>query len=223
MQIQWLGHAAFKLTKGEQTVYIDPAVIDSLASKQRRLFDDAPKADVILFTHEHPDHCDPPSYKRLLKKDTILIGPESCAAKLGKSCRAIEPEEELTIGAFTIRAVPAYNITRQRSPGNPFHPRGTGIGYLVTVEGRSLYHAGDTEPIPEMANLGPVDVALLPTDGHYTMSPDEVMQAARAVAARLTIPMHFFNSTPAEVASAAQNHTDVRLRILEIGDRYDLP
>ncbi|MBN1857384.1 MAG: MBL fold metallo-hydrolase [Dehalococcoidia bacterium] len=223
MQIQWLGHAAFKLTTNEHTAYIDPCLIDSIASKQRRLFADAPKADFILFTHEHPDHCDPASCEGLLKKDTVLVGPASCAARLGAALRIVEPETEFTLGEFTIRAVHAYNISRHRSPGKPFHPRGTGVGYLVTVDGRSLYHAGDTEPIPEMKNIGPVDVALLPTDDHYTMSPEEVMQVAGTVSAKLTIPMHFFNTTPADVASAAQRHTDVRLRILEIGDTYDLP
>ena len=208
---------------GEQTVYIDPSLIDALRSKQQRLFKDAPKADVILFTHDHPDHCDPASYAGFLKEDTLLVGPASCANKLGAGHRIVEPGTELTVGAFNIRAVPAYNIARHRSPGKPFHPKGTGVGYLVTMEGRSLYHAGDTEPIPEMANLGPVDVALFPTDGHYTMSPEEVMQAASTVAARLTIPMHFFNTTPEDIASVARSHTDVRLRLLEIGDTYDLP
>ncbi|MBE9505537.1 MAG: MBL fold metallo-hydrolase [Chloroflexi bacterium] len=222
MRIQWLGHAAFKLSGAGQTIYIDPSRMDSLGPEVKRLFDHPEPADVILFTHDHPDHCNPASFGKMLKANTMLVGPQSCRSKLGAEMHMVEPGAQLTVGAATIRAVYAYNITRHRTPGTPFHPRGAGVGYLVTIEGHTVYHAGDTEPIPEMGHLGKVDVALLPVDGHYTMPPEEAMQAAATIRCGVVIPMHLFNTPGEEVVAAAREHPNVSLRLLEPGDTYDL-
>jgi len=222
MRIQWLGHAAFKLSGAGQTIYIDPSRMEPLGPEVKQLFDHPEPADVVLFTHDHADHCDPAPLAKMLKADTTLVGPLSCRSKLGLEMHTVEPGTRLTIGAATIRAVHAYNITRHRTPGNPFHPRGAGVGYLVTLEGHTVYHAGDTEPIPEMEDLGEVDVALLPVDGHYTMPPEEAMQAAATIRCGVVIPMHFFTTPGEDVVAAARECPNVRLRLLEPGDTYEL-
>ena len=223
MQIQWLGHGAFKLSGDGQTIYIDPSRMEPLGPIVKQLFDHPEPADVILFTHDHGDHCDPASCGKMLKADTMLVGPASCRSKLGVEMHTVEPGTELAIGAAAIRTVHAYNITRHRTPGNPFHPRGAGVGYLVTLEGHTVYHAGDTEPIPEMEHLGRVDVALLPVDGHYTMPPEEAMQVAATIQCGVVIPMHLFTTRGEEVVAAAEAYPNVNLRLLEPGDTYELP
>lgn len=223
MLIQWLGHAAVKLSAEGKVVYIDPVSMDYVGGKTASLFARPEQADVILFTHQHDDHCNPTSYKGMLKPDTVLIGPPACREKTGKTLRPIQAGDSVTVGTVAVRAVAAYNIKRQRSPGVPFHPRGSGVGYMVTLGGRTVYHSGDTEPVPEMKDIGHVDVMFLPVDGHYTMSAAEAMQAAVLVGDATLVPMHFFEMTPAAVTAAAQAQPGVKLHVMKVGETLELP
>ncbi len=221
MEIQWLGHAAFKLTGGGSVVYIDPSVMPYLGQKSRDLMSHAEPADVVLTTHEHADHCSPEIIARLLKPGTIIVGPSSCRPKLGSQFREMNPGDTASFGNVNVRAVEAYNVVRHRAPGTPFHPRGTGVGYVVTIEGQSVYHAGDTEPVPEMEHVGPVDVALMPVDGHYTMSPAEALQSAALAGARTMIPMHFFDTKIETVLEAAKAVQGMEVKFLDLGQTYE--
>lgn len=220
MEITWLGHAAFCLQGNGRTVYIDPVPMEYCGSRVRNVFASLAPADVILLTHEHMDHCNPQSIAPLRTPSTVIIGPGTCSQKLKGAVQVVSPGEATCVGPIGIQAVHAYNVTRERAPGSPFHPKGTGVGYVVTLEGHTVYHAGDTEPIPEMQGIGPVDVALVPVDGHYTMPPDEAVQCAATVRAGTTVPMHYFETPVERVLAAAKAHTGINVQILEIGEQW---
>ena len=172
-KIVWLGHDGFRID-GSKTIYFDPF---QMASTK--------KADIILVSHEHYDHCSPDDIARIQQDNTVIITEKDSAAKLSGNVRSITPGEVVTLGEVTVTAVPAYNIDKQ------FHPKAKGwLGFIVEIDGVCVYHAGDTDFIPEMKGLK-VDVALLPVSGTYVMTPDEAIQAARAIKPRAVIPMHY--------------------------------
>lgn len=179
--IHWLGHDSFRLD-GSSTVYIDPW----------KLAADAPPADLILITHDHYDHFSPDDIARLSTPRTTLIGPASVTAKIdGVAAVTLSAGETATVGGVTVAAVPAYNIDKFRQPGEVFHPRvAGGLGYIVELDGRSIYHAGDTDAIPEMRDVR-CDVALLPVSGTYVMTAEEAAEACRMISAAAVVPMHY--------------------------------
>ena len=171
--IHWLGHASFRLD-GASTVYIDPWKLLT-----------APPADIILITHEHHDHLSPEDIARITKLDTVVVCPASCANKLRGDVRVVKPGQTVIIGEVTVRAVPAYNTNK------PNHPYAAGhLGYVVQMDGCRVYHAGDTDLIPEMAEIG-CDVALLPVGGTYTMTAEEAAGALGLIRPEYAIPMHY--------------------------------
>jgi L-ascorbate metabolism protein UlaG (beta-lactamase superfamily) len=171
--LQWLGHDAFTLT-GEKTVYIDPYEVK-----------EAGAADIICVTHDHFDHCSPEDIKKVQRADTVIVAPEDCFKKLTGNRQAIKAGEKLTIDGIEIEAVPAYNLNKD------FHPRANGwIGYIITVGGFRIYHAGDTDHIPEMKGFK-ADIALLPVSGTYVMTADEAAEAALDIKPAIAIPMHY--------------------------------
>ncbi|NMC74959.1 MAG: MBL fold metallo-hydrolase [Geobacteraceae bacterium] len=171
--IHWLGHDTFKITGGK-TIYTDPF---SIARKDT--------ADIILITHEHYDHCSPEDVKKLQGPGTVIIATPDCARKLSGNVRTVRAGETVTVGKVNIEAVPAYNTNKK------FHPRDKGwVGYVITMEGKRTYLAGDTDLIPEMKSVK-ADIALLPVSGTYVMSADEAAQAALVINPRVAIPMHY--------------------------------
>ncbi len=222
MDITWLGHAAFRLKGQGQTIYIDPVDMEYSGARAKHLFDNPEPADIILLTHHHTDHCNPDSFKRMRTPATIVVGPKGCTDKVRGLIQEIEPGMTLTLSGTTIRAVDAYNINRHREPGVPFHPKGIGVGYVVTLDGRTVYHSGDTEPIPEMNEIHGVDVALLPVDGHFTMTPEEALICASMVKAKVVIPMHFFEMPMIRLMSATSVPSGIQLHVLEVGETYSV-
>jgi len=172
--VHWLGHAGFMIT-GRRVIYIDPYQLG---------FPDV--GDIILITHDHPHHCSPADVKWLRKGATVIVAPEACAAKFKGDVRTVKPGDILTIKEVTIEVVPAYNLDKQ------FHPKEAGgVGYIVTTaEGIRVYHAGDTDLIPELDQVE-ADVALLPIGGEYTMDAVEAAQAANKIKPKVAIPMHW--------------------------------
>ena len=211
LSIKWLGHAGFKVKAEGKTIYIDP--YEGEASE---------KADLILATHSHSDHCDPSKIKKVREADTLIIAPQDCISKIGGNVKALKPEEETTIDNIRVKAVEAYNFKRFRSPGNPFHPKGYGVGYLITAEGKTIYHAGDTDFIPEMRQLGHIDVALLPSGGTYTMDNPEAAEAAKAINPKVVIPMHRWNTNPEEFKKKVEAESNVKAMILREGEEYQV-
>ena len=179
-RLHWLGHASFRLD-GPTVIYFDPW----------RLEGELPQADIVLISHGHSDHCSPEDVRRIGGAGTVIVASPGAAEKLHGDVRVLRPGERTTVGEVEIEAVPAYNVNKFRSPGVLFHPQeAEHVGYVVTVEGERLYFAGDTDRIPEMAEIA-CDVALLPVGGTYTMTAEEAAQAAADIGPTVAVPMHW--------------------------------
>ncbi|GBE01910.1 metal-dependent hydrolase [bacterium BMS3Abin08] len=173
--IHWLGHDTFKVAGRDVTVFTDPFRLKK-----------SDRADIILITHDHYDHCSPDDVKRIQKEDTVIVTTPDCADKLSGNIRTVKPGDTLEVKGVLIEAVPAYNTNKQ------FHPRDRNwVGYIFTVDGRRIYLAGDTDYIPEMKTFKDIDVALLPVSGTYVMTADEAVQAALDIHPKVAIPMHY--------------------------------
>lgn len=171
--LHWLGHDAFRID-GPPVVYLDPYKLGA----------GLPPADLILITHDHFDHLSEEDLARVRVPETVVAGPPEVAAKLG-GVEVLRAGERRNLAGVPVLAVPAYNTNKK------FHPRETGkVGFVLTVAGMTYYHAGDTDLIPEMDGLQP-DVALLPVSGTYVMTAAEAAEAARRIAPRTAVPMHY--------------------------------
>ena len=181
--IKWFGHASFKFTdqNGNKIYYVDPFDLKS---------GELEKADLVFITHAHYDHCSFDDVKKILKDDSVLIAPPDCLSMIDVPNEKIEvaPNQSYEVKGFKFWTFPAYNINK------PFHPKGNKwVGYFFNINGVKIYHAGDTDFIPEMESLQKwnIDIAMLPMGGTYTMGVDEAIKAANVIAAKTTIPMHY--------------------------------
>jgi len=184
VKLTWLGHDGFRIQNG-QVLYIDPYKIEG----------GGPKADIVLVSHEHSDHCSVEDLKKITGPNTVIVAHSQSKNELGKvqskEVKIIKPNEQVTIGDFTIETVPAYNLNKFREPGKPFHPKQDGkLGFIVTVKGIRIYHAGDTDHIPEMKSIH-TDIALLPVSGTYVMTAQEASEAAASINPKVAVPMHY--------------------------------
>jgi len=189
IELEWLGHSAFKLVIEGKIIYIDPYQLTSVASPE--------KADIILLTHSHYDHCSQKDIERVMKTGTIIVCPVDCQSKIARlsvriNLEPVEPGIELNLNNLKIRSVEAYNNNKK------FHPKSEGwLGYVIQTEKTVLYHAGDTDLIKEMEKLtgyskkGNYFIALLPVGGTYTMNSEEAAKAASIIKPTLTIPIHW--------------------------------
>ena len=172
--LHWLGHDCFRLDRPGGPIYWDPYQIEK-----------GPEASLILITHDHYDHCSPEDVAKIQGPDTVLITESDAAEKLSGKVAALLPGQKGKVGDVEIAAVPAYNLNKD------FHPRGNDwLGFIVMVDGVTIYHAGDTDYIPEMDGYK-VDIALLPVSGTYVMTAEEAVAAALAIGPKLAIPMHY--------------------------------
>lgn len=189
-KIHWLGHDAFRID-GPTTIYIDPY---QLKGSQK-------PAGLVLITHDHYDHCSTEDLNKIRREDTIVVTVQAAASKLKGDIRIVQPGDSLVAAGIPIEAVPAYNI------GKKFHPKQAGyVGFILTIDGQRIYHAGDTDLIPEMETLE-ADVALLPVSGTYVMTAEEAVRAADLIEPKLIIPMHYGSivGSDADATYVAQN------------------
>lgn len=206
MEIEWLGHASWKITTGQKTIYIDPYAGDYTP------------ADIILSTHHHDDHCKPDKVKAATGPDTLVIAPKQCSEKLGMKVTTLKPGESRTIDDVKIEAVEAYNYKRFRSPGTPFHPKGIGVGYIVKAEGKTVYHVGDSDYIEEMKQVKDIDLLLIPSGGTYTMDTPEAADATIKINPRMALPMHIWDTDPKEFKEKVEANCDTIVTIIKPGD-----
>ncbi|MGZ5499302.1 MAG: MBL fold metallo-hydrolase [Candidatus Aminicenantales bacterium] len=209
LEITFLGHASLMMAFDGKTIYVDP--YGDVAD-----YSTLPKADLVLVTHEHFDHLDPKALKAILKKDTVIIGSKSCAPKLPDGALIMANGDARSVLGLAIRAIPAYNIAHKRPDGAPFHPKGSGNGYVVTFGGKQVYIAGDTENTPEMKALQSIDIAFLPMNLPYTMSPDQVADAAKAFRPRVLYPYHYGDTDTSKLVKLLQGEKEIEVRIRKL-------
>jgi L-ascorbate metabolism protein UlaG (beta-lactamase superfamily) len=167
---------------------------------------------VILITHEHRDHLDPKAIDAILTEKTQVIVAEPCGNTV-KGGTVVKNGEVKVIEGVKIEAVPAYNLVHTRSEGVPFHPKGAGNGYVLTFADKRVYVAGDSENTPEMKNLKGIDVAFLPMNLPYTMTPEMVADAAKAFKPKVLYPYHFGETDTSKLLNLMKDVQGVEVRI----------
>jgi len=191
VEMYFIGHGSLMFSIGNFNIYIDPV-------RSSGNYDNRPKADLILVTHEHGDHLDADLIEDLRKPGTIILGSERAVLKVS-GAQSMKTGDKNIVGKIIIEAVPAYNIVNMRSPGQPFHPKGNGLGFIMKIGGKNIYVAGDTENTPEMKALKDIDVAFLPMNLPYTMTPDMVADAAKAFMPKILYPYHYGSTDTEEI------------------------
>jgi L-ascorbate metabolism protein UlaG (beta-lactamase superfamily) len=205
LKITFIGHASLMFEFGGKVIYNDP-------SGQYGDFSGLPKADLILAAHEHGDHFDLETIRKISKNGTKVVMTPLCAAKLSGGV-VLKNGESATVEGIRIEAVPAYNLVHMRSPGAPYHPKGVGNGYVITFGDKRVYVAGDTENIPEMKALGRIDVAFMPMNLPYTMTPEMVADAARMVKPKILYPYHTTDTDMSKLQPLLKDEKGIEVRI----------
>jgi L-ascorbate metabolism protein UlaG (beta-lactamase superfamily) len=214
IELKWLGHSGF-LIKNSKIIYIDPYQIK----------DNSEKADLIFITHSHQDHCSIADMQKIVQDGTRIIIPADCQSKITRftvpiKMEIVEPGQELNLGEIKVSVLPAYNLDKH------FHSKDElWVGYLIKTEDVLIYHAGDSDFIPEMQKLtgykqpGKEFVALLPVGGRFTMSAEEAAEAAKLIKPTLAIPIHWGSivgtEEDAKEFKELCEENDIRVEILE--------
>jgi L-ascorbate metabolism protein UlaG (beta-lactamase superfamily) len=204
LKITFIGHGTLMISFGGKTIHIDP--VDQMAHYKK-----LPQADIIIITHEHSDHMDLKAIAKLQTPNTVLIMTETCAKEIDGI--VMRNGDSNTIDGLKIEAVPAYNIVHMRSPGVPFHPKGIGNGYIISFGDKRVYIAGDTENTPEMKALKDIDIAFLPMNLPYTMTPEMVADAVMAFKPKVLYPYHYGDTDPERLVALLKNNPEIQVRI----------
>ena len=205
LTITFLGHGTLMFGFNNKIIHLDPVGCEAD-------YHQLPKADLILVTHEHPDHLDPDTLELLRTEKTAVIATEICSGRI-TNCVVMKNEDVETIDGLSIEAVPAYNIIHMRSEGAPFHPRGDGNGYIVTFGNTRVYVASDTENIPEMKTLRDIDIAFLPMNLPYTMTPEMVSDAAKSFMPKILYPYHYGETDTSRLIDLLEGTKEIKVRI----------
>jgi len=208
IELTFIGHGTLMFKVGNFVIHIDPV-------RSSGDYTNLPKADLILVTHEHGDHLDTTLISKLRKEGTVML----CNAKSAEQVKwavTVKPGDVRKIKDITVEAVYAYNIKNVRPDGQPYHPKGQGNGYVITIGDKRIYVAGDTENIPEMRELKKIDVAFLPMNLPYTMSPEMTAKAAKSFMPAILYPYHFGETNTDEIGKLLTGSgIEVRVRKLK--------
>ncbi|MCD7924241.1 MAG: MBL fold metallo-hydrolase [Bacteroides sp.] len=209
VKIHCIKHGSLMIEYNNQYIQIDPVT----NQPPKTDYSTYPKADFILVTHEHADHLDPQAIETLSKPETQIILNKNSEEKLGKGT-VMKNGDELTLAnGIKIEAVPAYNTTKEHLQ---FHPKGRDNGYILNIDGLRIYIAGDTEDIPEMDQIKNIDVAFLPCNQPYTMTPEQLAKAARMITPKVLYPYHYGNTPMKQVQQLLKGtKIDVRIRNMQ--------
>lgn len=204
VEMYFIGHGSLMFRVKNYCIHVDPV-------RSSGSYKNLPQADLILVTHEHYDHFDPDLIRELRKPETIMLSNTNTASQIGWA-QSIKAGEKKVVNDVTIEAVPAYNMVNMRSPGQPFHPKGVGNGYIITIGNRNIYVAGDTENTPEMKSLKDIYVAFLPMNLPYTMTPEMVADAAMGFKPQILYPYHY-GETITDILVQLLKNTNIEVRI----------
>lgn len=205
LEITFLGHGTLMLAFGGRIIHIDPY---SQVADYARL----PGAHLVLITHEHGDHLDLNALARVRTGQTELVWTEACARR-GEGGIVMRNGDVRTVQGVIIEAVPAYNVVHRQESGQPFHPRGAGNGYILTFGDTRVYVAGDTENTPDLKSLRDIDVAFLPMNLPYTMTPEMVADAAKAIQPKIVYPYHYGDTDTRKLADLLRDEKGIEVRI----------
>ncbi len=203
--ITFIGHGTLMLEFGGKVIHVDP---------WSRLADytHLPKADLILLTHHHGDHLDSKALEQVRTAKSVVLLTEMCAQQV-KDGVVMKNGDVRTVLGINVTAVPAYNIVHKRETGQPFHPKGEGNGYVLTIGDKRIYIAGDTENTPEMKALKNIDVAFLPMNLPYTMTPEMVADAARTFRPRILYPYHYGTTDVSQLLELLKTEKGIEIRV----------
>ena len=205
LEITFIGHGTLMFRHGGKVIHVDPWT--ELAD-----YGKLPKADLILVTHEHRDHLDLKAIETVRRAETVIVAPEA-AAKGIRGAVVMRNGGSAPFQGIRIEAVAAYNLVHMRSPGVPYHPRGAGNGYVIRFADRRVYVAGDTENTPEMKALRDIDVAFLPVNLPYTMTPEMAADAAKAFRPKILYPYHFGETDVQKLVTRLKDEKGIEVRI----------
>lgn len=205
LEITFIGHGTLMFTFNGRVIHADPfsRLVD---------YSTLPKADIVLVTHHHGDHCDPAAIEKIRTENTVIIFTEACTEKVTGGT-VMKNGDIKTVSGIEIEAVPAYNLVHMRDNGEPFHVKGTCNGYVITFGDKRVYVAGDTENVPEMKALKGIDIAFLPMNLPYTMTPEMVADAAKAFKPRILYPYHYGETDISKIIDLMSDEKDVEVRI----------
>ena len=203
--ISFLGHASLMLSWNDKIIHVDPVSCEADYTM-------LPGADMILITHDHDDHLDLNAVHCVKTATTKIVGTPGVEKHL-HGIVVMKNGETRVVDGLKIEAVAAYNIKHMRAPGMPFHPKGIGNGYVVTLGDKRVYFAGDTENIPEMKDLKDIDIAFLPMNLPYTMTPEMVADAARAFRPKILYPYHQGETDLAKLVGLLKEEKGIEVRI----------
>ncbi len=205
LKITFIGHATLMFNFNGKVIHVDPVSREADFTKM-------PKADIILVTHEHGDHFDSGAIAAIRKDNTELVFTEACSETMTGGI-VMRNGDVKTVQGLRIEAVPAYNIVHKRSSGEPFHPKGRGNGYVLSFGDKKVYIAGDTENIPEMKKLKGTDIAFLPMNLPYTMTPEMVADAAKMFSPKILYPYHYGQTDTNLLVDLLEDSKSIEVRI----------
>ena len=209
LEITFIGHGTLMFKFGAKIIHVDPV-------SREADYTLLPRGELVLVTHDHSDHLDPEVLNLVKKENTTIIVTEKCYDKI-KAGIVMKNGDVKTFDGIKVEAVPAYNLVHKRESGQPFHPKGDGNGYVITFADKKVYVAGDTENIPEMKALKDIDIAFLPMNLPYTMTPEMAADAAKAFKPKILYPYHYGKTDPKKLVELLKGvkDIDVRIRSLE--------
>jgi len=205
LKITFIGHGTLMFTFEGKIIHVDP--FGEMADYTKM-----PKADIVLLTHEHRDHLDPKALGILRTEKTVVVLTQTCAKQIEGGI-VMSNGDVKTIGGLKIEAVPAYNIVHKRDNGQPYHPKGIGNGYVIAFGDKRVYVGGDTENIPEMKELKDIDIAFLPMNLPFTMTPEMVASTAKTLKPKILYPYHYGKTDTSKLLNLLKDIKEIEVRI----------